>query len=626
MRTGEMDLADPATLEQFLHFTHENFPSENLLLDLWGHGSGWRGFASDRNKDMTLPQLSGAIDNFLANSTRERIQVVAIDSCSMATLEMSFELEPYVDYLVASEMEVPDYGYSYGEMMKVLTLDEYTSPEGLSVAIGESYIEHSLTYSNYSVSISVVDLSSFKDDFLYAFDQLSWQLHNWTPGINRILGKIRSDTEGYQAGGAFDLGHLLENIAHEEQLVPFRTLAKSVSDAYAETIVYHESYDHPSPKDGVHALNSTGLVVQFYWGYINDDYRSLRLSQVTHWDEFSQGLSDGTPRYALNLSFEDYATGELHLAYKSETTNGTTEMTVFDPKGQRITGNDFILEAEGLLVLDMEYVGWVIPTLTVWNDGRVVSYNSTGRIWAWNAYEDIALDLIGIYRQDGLNVMNEESKTPVAGERTGFQFIISSSNEPWNVTISSRIDGATTHRVVTADPQGTIFTIERELNAGVQTVHFSIECDGMIPDYSAANNVENPYLEVADAVPDNPFVLNVLVKSDAGDEKPLVKVTNVRTGDLLGEGFSQNGVYSLEISPDRYMEGDEVSVEGWTTLDSAVTSKRIYSQDGEGTLSLDLESPQSEYWLTYVLFFVMLLSFFWMAILMRRKDVSHNHR
>ena len=38
----ELDMADPATLTDFVRFSHNQYPAENYLLVLWDHGNGWQ--------------------------------------------------------------------------------------------------------------------------------------------------------------------------------------------------------------------------------------------------------------------------------------------------------------------------------------------------------------------------------------------------------------------------------------------------------------------------------------------------------------------------------------------------------------------------------------------------------
>lgn len=169
-RVAEADAAAEKTLEGFFKWMAETCPAEEYVIVFWGHSSGPVGLFGDRATldgpitRLTLPKLNGVMRTFVAGlahaqeklltarescprsrdleaayaSHRPRARrrpadagkpapkaekqaaIVLFKNCWMSTIETAFELEPYAEYMIASQAKVPQVGWPYEEMFSAL--------------------------------------------------------------------------------------------------------------------------------------------------------------------------------------------------------------------------------------------------------------------------------------------------------------------------------------------------------------------------------------------------------------------------------------------------------------------------------------------------------------------------
>lgn len=117
---GEVDMADPAALADFLAWADEVAPSDELGLVFWSHGGGaWiveddgeDPYGSTMNLADELPlALQGRVD------ARGQLGFIAFDGCNMGGWETGVALAPFAKTMIASEAWVNLGGYAYDEAL-----------------------------------------------------------------------------------------------------------------------------------------------------------------------------------------------------------------------------------------------------------------------------------------------------------------------------------------------------------------------------------------------------------------------------------------------------------------------------------------------------------------------------
>ena len=130
-------MSEQNTLRDFLLWAKQNYPSDRKMLFFWDHGGGLAGFGLDiinpgipggkslvqRAKSLNLNKLissraSGALLSMedirsALQKAGDKYDVIGFDACLMQTMEVGQCLEPYADYLLASEEKEPSSGMFY---------------------------------------------------------------------------------------------------------------------------------------------------------------------------------------------------------------------------------------------------------------------------------------------------------------------------------------------------------------------------------------------------------------------------------------------------------------------------------------------------------------------------------
>jgi Clostripain family len=123
-----------AALAEFVAWAlHEanHRPTDRLMLVLWGHAYefavGARTVADVGVEALdfvqlgtSMGQLQEAIKKILRSKTPPKLDIIAFDACDVATAEILYELSPYADYLLASQVGVPLPGWPYDEVLERL--------------------------------------------------------------------------------------------------------------------------------------------------------------------------------------------------------------------------------------------------------------------------------------------------------------------------------------------------------------------------------------------------------------------------------------------------------------------------------------------------------------------------
>jgi hypothetical protein len=140
-------------LLDFVQNVVDNYESDYYLLVLWGHGEGidWKEkVLAGRASSPTIQGKRfapgsqdgidvGALGKSLAELRLERVKrenvVVGFDACLMGMVEVFDEIEPYVGWVVAAADEIPDTGWPYTGVLRVLGKCPDTQPQDLAKTI-----------------------------------------------------------------------------------------------------------------------------------------------------------------------------------------------------------------------------------------------------------------------------------------------------------------------------------------------------------------------------------------------------------------------------------------------------------------------------------------------------------
>ncbi len=156
---GAIGMLNAEELSDFINFASYNYPANRYELILWDHGGGsLYGYGSDElypDSTLFLQNIAAALA-----ATNIKFDIVGFDACLMGTIETAYMLEPFADYLVASEETEPAYGWYYTPWLSALGANTGIGTVELGTAIVDSFIEQNAEAQEYGMesTLSVVEL------------------------------------------------------------------------------------------------------------------------------------------------------------------------------------------------------------------------------------------------------------------------------------------------------------------------------------------------------------------------------------------------------------------------------------------------------------------------------------
>lgn len=142
---GELNCSDPLVFERFLDYGLANYPAEKTMLVMQDHGYAWRGLIRDEtdgNRIMLMDDMAEAIRNATARNDGVGVDILALDACDVATIEVAYELRDTVGFLAASELFVPDDGLPYDMILRAMVAQPEVEPRELAGDMVDMYEEY----------------------------------------------------------------------------------------------------------------------------------------------------------------------------------------------------------------------------------------------------------------------------------------------------------------------------------------------------------------------------------------------------------------------------------------------------------------------------------------------------
>lgn len=161
---GDKPMTDPNTLSSFIKWTAQNYPANRYELIMWDHGGGSvSGYGYDEiHKSSGSMSLSGI--NKALKDAGITFDMIGFDACLMATAETALMLDPYADYLVASEETEPGIGWFYTNWLTKLGANTSMSTLELGKNIIDDYTNAcTQKCRGQATTLSLIDLAEFSN-------------------------------------------------------------------------------------------------------------------------------------------------------------------------------------------------------------------------------------------------------------------------------------------------------------------------------------------------------------------------------------------------------------------------------------------------------------------------------
>lgn len=189
---GEVDMASPAVLADFISFAAKSYPADHYALIISDHGDGWK--SSPKRVGSLLEDwtnngtATAATGNDLvaqgismgAEAAGITIDILGLDACIMSTLEAAYEFRGVAGILVASQELEQSYGWDYADLLARLAADPGMTPRQLATEMVDSYR-------------GFAERSLFRDQTLSAVelgDGIAFLAQQVETLANRLLGEL----------------------------------------------------------------------------------------------------------------------------------------------------------------------------------------------------------------------------------------------------------------------------------------------------------------------------------------------------------------------------------------------------------------------------------------------------
>lgn len=248
--SNEMGRNPSQELINAMQWVVTKYPAKRYALVLWNHGSGvedlapgsTRGILYDdsQNTCLTNQGLVTALTS-IKQLLGKNLDLIAMDACLMAMLEVGYEMKDYVDFFVASEETIPGNGFPYSLFLKSLSINPAgTTPTMLAQSMVNSYKKY------YTKTQRVADMTLSAMNLSY-IDALKDNVDQFITAVNacaaidsvatkKLIVNARKATLSFEMSEYIDLyaffnnilsrsktknaksQHILNNITHEARL------------------------------------------------------------------------------------------------------------------------------------------------------------------------------------------------------------------------------------------------------------------------------------------------------------------------------------------------------------------------------------------------------------------------
>ena len=280
----ETDTGDPATLFDFISWSQQRYSAERHMVILAGHGAGTEEdfLLKDENptsSSLSIPSLSDVF-KAVQDKLHIKVDILGMDVCLMSMVEVCYELDGVVDYLVASESFSPAAGWPYRQILQRLQDDKDADTEALAKVMVGEYINF---YDDYVLGGLSVDQSVLK---VSASSEVVGAVKNLTKAIkDRLLEPSFRDaiilahweSQSYNGELFVDLKDFCELLAARDGKAAkaCRTVTAAIDNMVQASCF-----------TGIENQFSKGVSIYFPWSDVVPSYAELAFAKDAGWIDF----------------------------------------------------------------------------------------------------------------------------------------------------------------------------------------------------------------------------------------------------------------------------------------------------------------------------------------------------
>jgi hypothetical protein len=297
----EEDAGRIETFTSFIEQVAQHCPAHHYMLLLWGHGQGPIGFFADAHADgvmneadrtLSLLELEHVLE-FAAGPRAfgQPLDLLVGKSCSLATIEASYQFKDHVNLMVSSQATVPLKAWTYGDIFRALGTDVDATGRKLLTALGKQYRAASNRLGRAEVPYSLIRPSRI-DALGTALRGLATSLAaqpdalGQPPYVDAIAGARRPSSDV----ALLDLGALCSRLmtTTDTSVAPHAEHVVEVLRSAATPVLGHQPADSTFHGISAFFLPPAGARRHSFGSAVTTfDYRKLRVCEATAWDHIA---------------------------------------------------------------------------------------------------------------------------------------------------------------------------------------------------------------------------------------------------------------------------------------------------------------------------------------------------
>ncbi len=330
---GKTDSGDPNTLLDFIKWGADTYPAERYGLILWNHGSGWapseidaiatevntkeygraegsersasslgrtffrtslkevlsletineRAICSDDGSGHSLDTIElGKVLEAAMKTLNKPLDILGMDACLMSNIEVAFQVQDYVNYIVASEENEPFDGWPYDHVLDKLVKEPNIESSDLCSHIVDVYIK-SYKNKNYTVTQSAFNLAHVKT-VSKSLDQLAQALRDHMETAYLEIWNAQRQSAKFWHNTLWDIIHFCNILERGTTSEAIQKACQAVTDVFkigSNNFIIAESHR------GKKVKNCGGVTIYLCPppNSISRFYADLEFAKDHYWDE-----------------------------------------------------------------------------------------------------------------------------------------------------------------------------------------------------------------------------------------------------------------------------------------------------------------------------------------------------
>ncbi|MDI6855338.1 MAG: clostripain-related cysteine peptidase, partial [Candidatus Thermoplasmatota archaeon] len=315
----EPDMSDGRTLVDYMRWTMENYPSEKFCLVLWNHGTGWKGMNVDDTTgepyyEIELDELERSL-RIIVQETGKKIDVILFDMCLMGMIEVAYQLQDLVDYIVFSEDKIPADSREYDYTLADLKASPTWSAERLAQEWVNDYVGSGGMITQSAVNMSrlpslIEAMKNFADLLCEYVDVYPTQISTASSATKGYAVLHPDNVEYLVYADLYDFAYELNKTAIPSDL---KTACSNLMSAIDYVILAKKGATDDHGLSVYFPYRNYTLNNQYAYMYmaLYDTYREDRHQEITikfahdegmHWDDFLRAVWFSPPAYTHDVT------------------------------------------------------------------------------------------------------------------------------------------------------------------------------------------------------------------------------------------------------------------------------------------------------------------------------------